>query len=255
MLIEPGQTRYDLHFDLFGTAVRVHPLFWLMTVILGWNALEGPNPFLNLFVWVVAVFLSILLHEFGHIWMGRAFGSDGYIVLHGFGGLAIGSNDLHYRWQRILVSLAGPAIQLVLWGAIFGGLYLAGPGWLDRQPDAAQNLIWTLLAINLYWPLLNLLPVYPLDGGQISREVCTFFSPHGGLRASLIVSIAAAGLLCVNGLAARGNHGRGFIPYVPASGFSAFLFGMLAVESYMLLQRSQTPWRYEGPDDRLPWER
>ncbi len=254
MLLEPGQTRYDLHFDLFGTAVRVHPFFWLLTVILGWSALDSPNPFLSLFVWVVAVFLSILLHEFGHIWMGKAFGSDGYIVLYSFGGLAVGSNDVRHRWQRILVSLAGPAIQLLLYGAIIGGLYLVGPVWLARQPDAARDFVWYLFAINLYWPLLNLLPIWPLDGGQVCRELCGYASPRGGLRASLLVSVAVAGLLCVNGLTARAR-GHGFIPYVPAGGYSAFLFGMLAVESYMLLQRTQTPWRYEGPDDRLPWER
>lgn len=253
MLLEPRQTAYDLNFDLFGTPVRVHPLFWLLTVILGWSALESANPFLNLFLWVVAVFLSILLHEFGHIWMGRAFGSDGYIVLYSFGGLAIGSNDVRHRWQRILVSLAGPAIQLLLYAALRGGLQLAGQAWLMRQPDGVLNFRDQLLAINLFWPLLNLLPVYPLDGGQVCREVATSFSPHGGLRVSLIVSAGVAAVLCVNGLMAA--NGRGFLPYVPASRFSAFLFGMLAFESYMLLQQNQAPWRYEPPDDRAPWER
>src|SRR5262245_939187 len=165
MLAEPGQTRYDLHFDLFGTPIRVHPLFWLVTVILGWSALDSPNPFLSMFVWVVVVFLSILLHEFGHVWMGKAFGSDGYIVLYSFGGLAVRSNDLRNRWQRILVSLAGPAIQLLLWAVIEGALYLAGPGWLVGQSEAVQDFIWQLRVINKYWPLLNLLPVFPLDGG------------------------------------------------------------------------------------------
>jgi Zn-dependent protease len=225
-----------------------------LTVILGWNALDNPNPFLHLFIWVAVVFLSILLHEFGHIWMGKAFGSDGYIVLYSFGGLAVGSNDVRYRWQRILVSLAGPAIQLILYAALRGGLYLAGPGWLARQPDAAVDLFRQLLVINLYWPLLNLLPVFPLDGGQAGREVCTYFSPHRGLRASLVLSVAVAGLLCVNALVGA-HRGEGFLRYAPTGQFTALLFGMLAVESYMLLQRTQTPWRYEAPDDRTPWER
>lgn len=253
MLLEPRRTPYDLNFDLFGTPVRVHPLFWLLTVILGWNALDSANPFLNLFIWVVSVFLSILLHEFGHIWMGRAFNSDGYIVLYSFGGLAIGSSDVRYRWQKVLVSLAGPAIQLLLYGALRGGLYLAGPAWIVRQPDGVLNFLDQMLAINLFWPLLNLLPVFPLDGGQVSRETCTYFSPYGGMRASLIVSIGVAAVLCVNGLVAV--NGVGFLPWIPASRFSAFLFGMLALESYMLLQQNQTPWRYQGPDGRAPWER
>ena len=253
MLLEPQQTRYDLHFDLFGTPVRVHPLFWVLTAILGWSALDNENPLMHLFVWVVAVFLSILLHEFGHIWMGRAFGSDGYIVLYSFGGLAVGSNDVRSRWQRILVSLAGPAIQLALWGAMFGAIYLVGWKWVHAQPELAQFFIIEMLFINLFWPLLNLLPIWPLDGGQICREVCKIFSPRGGLQASLVVSVGVAGLLAVNGLLAM--NGRGFLPYVPAGRYTVFLFGMLAIESFMLLQQSNAPWRCEAPDDRAPWER
>src|SRR5882724_4686339 len=99
MLVEPGQTNYDLRFRLFGTPVRVHPFFWLLAAILGWDLVNLPDGFLFLFIWVICCFLSILLHEFGHVWMGRAFGAhDSYIVLYSFGGLAVGSNDLRQRW-------------------------------------------------------------------------------------------------------------------------------------------------------------
>ncbi|MFO0811153.1 MAG: hypothetical protein U0746_21190 [Gemmataceae bacterium] len=253
MLLEPQPTRYDLNFDLFGTPVRVHPWFWIFTAILGWSAIDNDNPLLHLFVWIVAVFLSILLHEFGHIWMGKLFRSDGYIVLYSFGGLAIGSADVRYRWQRILVSLAGPAIQLVLWLALYGILYLGGAPWLGRQSDLMLFLYEQLWYINLFWPLLNLLPVWPLDGGQVCREVCSIFVPRDGQRVSLMVSVGVAGLLAINGF--MGANGRGFLPYVPTGRYTAFLFAILAVESWMLLQQSNRPWRYESADDRMPWER
>src|SRR5262245_48041042 len=82
MLLEPPATPYDLRFQLFGTPVRVHPLFWLVSAILGWPFIEAGLIYLAL--WVFCSFLSILLHEFGHIWMGKLFGSDGYIVLYSF---------------------------------------------------------------------------------------------------------------------------------------------------------------------------
>src|SRR5690349_12975099 len=78
---EPNETRYDFRWRIFGTSVRVHPLFWLMAVILGYDgAIRLGVGFV--LAWVVCVFVSILLHEFGHVWMGRLFGSHGHIVLY-----------------------------------------------------------------------------------------------------------------------------------------------------------------------------
>src|SRR5947209_12147250 len=104
MLVEPGQTAYDLRFRLFGTPVRVHPFFWLFSAILGWRVVDEQDGLLRLVIWIICCFLSVLLHEFGHIWIGALFGSrDSYIVLYSFGGLAVGSRDLVRRWQRIAV--------------------------------------------------------------------------------------------------------------------------------------------------------
>ena len=71
-------------------------------------------------LWIACVFLSILLHEFGHVWAGRGFGSDASIVLYSFGGLAVGASDQRLRWQRIIVYLAGPGIQFAAAPERFG---------------------------------------------------------------------------------------------------------------------------------------
>src|SRR5262249_14879834 len=105
-LLEPGHTPYDLRWRLFGVHVRVHPMFWLLSAILGFNTTEFG--FQYLLFWMACVFVSILIHEFGHVWMGLAFGAEGHIVLYGFGGLAIGSNRSANPWKRIAVALAGP---------------------------------------------------------------------------------------------------------------------------------------------------
>jgi membrane-associated protease RseP (regulator of RpoE activity) len=55
-----------------------------------------------------------------------------------------------------------------------------------------------LIMINFYWAMLNLLPVWPLDGGQITRDLCNMISPRQGMTVSLWISIATAVLLCVN---------------------------------------------------------
>jgi len=111
----------------------------------------------------------------------------GHIVLWAFGGLAIGSNTSHKRWQRIAVSAAGPGRNSSCSGGA-GGVAV-DPAKPHRVCSAAlvslggeeyvfQPLLWTfleqMLFINLFWPLLNLLPIWPLDGGQISRELFTW---------------------------------------------------------------------------------
>src|SRR5262249_43255267 len=151
--------------------------FWLVSAILGWNLTEIGLPYL--FLWIVCSFFSILLHELGHIWMGRGFGSDGHIVLYGLGGLALGARDPRYRWQRVLVYLAGPGIQLLLWAVLWLGKKSAGDQ-VGTWPLQVRLALEIVMDINLYWPLLNLVPVWPLDGGRVARELCTWLSPRNG---------------------------------------------------------------------------
>src|SRR5947209_4909691 len=153
MLVEPGQTNFDLRFRLFGMPVRVHPFFWLFSAILGWPVINEPDGFLLLIIWVVCCFLSILLHEFGHVWMGAVLGSrDSYIVLYSFGGLAVGSRELPHRWQRILVSLAGPGLQLALYGLFWFCLRSLSPETFLRLPGRGLFLIGELLTSISFGP-------------------------------------------------------------------------------------------------------
>jgi Zn-dependent protease len=190
LLLEPEPTSFDLRWRMFGIPVRVHPFFWVMSAMLGWTVYldDGLS---YLFLWIFAVFVSILIHELGHIFMGRAFGSDGHIVLYSFGGLAIGSNQVPHWWQRVAVSFAGPAAGFVLAAVI----YFVMPN-LTNMP-VARWFVSQMFGINLLWGLMNLLPVWPLDGGQISREVCGVMFREKGLFISLVLSIVVAGGLAV----------------------------------------------------------
>jgi hypothetical protein len=64
----PPPTRYDLRFNLAGFPVRVHPLFWLIAVLLGYSSGDP----LQILIWVVVVFVSILIHEMGQRWYSAA---------------------------------------------------------------------------------------------------------------------------------------------------------------------------------------
>jgi Zn-dependent protease len=247
LLLEPEPTPFDLHFRLFRTPVRVHPMFWALSALLGWEYSKFGLGYLVL--WVLCVFVSILIHEFGHVWAGRLFGAEGYIVLFSFGGLAIGSSDLRVRWQRVLVYFAGPLIQLLLAAIIWWGVR---PLAWDRVPPdwrvPVREAIVILLEINVFWPVINLLPIWPLDGGKIAREVCEALLGRRGVAVSLGISLVVSGLLALHTFLAE--KGRGLIPYVPPLGmYMALFFLLFCVSSFLALQAENERFRRQGGDD------
>ncbi len=250
LLGEPQRTQADLSFVLFGIPVRVHPVFWFVAVILGARGIEGP---MDLVVWVMAVFLAILIHELGHALVMRRFGFRPWITLYGLGGLAScdrggrHSSFGHSALGQILISAAGPGAGFVLAGAIVGVLLITGHqvtaevgapyGLLLRSRDPIgspyfDEFLHYVLFISVTWGLVNLLPVYPLDGGQIARELLLWANPREGIRQSLLLSVFTGAGMCLIGLVMWGNI------------FVGILFGYLAMSSYMTLQS------YEG---RGPW--
>lgn len=239
-LASPEATPLDLTFRLFGTDVRVHPFFWLITVLMADWILKLDDWAPMLMAWVLAVFVSILLHEFGHVWMWRAFGVEARILLHGMGGLAIANDDAPRRWQRVLVSFAGPLIQLVLWAALYFTLPQSGrsPG----QYPALSFFLVSMLWINLVWPIINLLPIYPLDGGQIARETFQMAATRSrtvnsrpALVASLWLSIGTAAAVAFYILMPNFNISQ---PYpLPVGPFTAVMCVLLAVANFQELQQ------------------
>ena len=256
-LSEPAESPFDLRFWLFGTHVRVHPWFWLLSAVLGWNVTRegGHNGLLYLVLWVLCVFVSILIHEFGHVFMGRLFGSHGHIVLYSFGGLAVGSNALDRGWQRFLVSFAGPLIQFVVLGVVI----VAGVVFLPNIPRTWRDpagMIWSfLIEINLFWPILNLLPIWPLDGGQMAREVFVAASPRNGDSITLAVSACVAGLAAFH-CAFPHVLGR-FVPLLGEFGdiYLAILFGLLCFQNITTLQAANARRQRYNEQEEFPWER
>ncbi len=245
LLGEPPRSGGDLNFGLFGIPVRVHPMFWLIAVMLGIQGIEDVS---QLLIWVVAVFVSILIHELGHALTMRAYGLWPWITLTGFGGLAsadpAGSQRIGPVGQ-ILISFAGPGAQFLL-VAVLAAVLMATGHSVVRIPDSLlplfipgelvvswglDMLLRYLMVVSVSWGVLNLIPVYPLDGGQIARELMVTASPRNGIPHSLILSIVAAAAAAYVAL----STGRTFL---------AIMLGFLAYGSYTTLQayRNQRGW-------------
>ncbi|MGD9720278.1 MAG: site-2 protease family protein [Pirellulales bacterium] len=235
LLTEPSRSPYDLNFSVLGIPVRVHPFFWLVTLLLGLGGNDDPK---LMILWVGACFVSILVHEMGHALAARSHGWEPWITLYGFGGLASYRPTYYSPRSRILISMAGPGAGFLFALAIAGALAASGHQvqfdptfsavvpvrWEFLESKYGNLLIFDLFYINIFWGLVNLLPIYPLDGGQITREVFSLTSGREGPRQSLVLSIVAAG-----GLAAWAFLGLG-------DQFLAIFFGYLAYTSYTSLR-------------------
>lgn len=152
-----------IRFSLFGIPVEIQPFFWLTLIILGGaTGADSSEAVFEILLFVIAGFISILTHELGHALTARSFGADSRIVLQAFGGYAAFSGVRLNRKQSFLVTAAGPAIQILL-GLLVLGIMKIAP---SVNEDGRYFLI-ILIYISFFWALLNLLPVLPLDGGQM----------------------------------------------------------------------------------------
>jgi membrane-associated protease RseP (regulator of RpoE activity) len=259
LLGEPPPSPGDLHFRLFGIPVRVHPFFWIGTLLLGMGG-TGPADPVRVLIWTIVVFVSILVHEFGHALTQRYFGGHPWVTLYGFGGLASCNDCDRSPRAQLLISIAGP-----LAGFIFAALVIAAVAASGRQigfglpgrvhpealdvasimiqpmaffvayfeplrSEAGNDLVGALLQVNILWGLINLLPIYPLDGGQIARELFTLGSPRNGIIQSLKLSTGAAALVAAYAL----FQNRIFL---------CIMFGLLAYGSFQTLQQYRQRWR------------
>jgi Zn-dependent protease len=229
MLGQVNPTPYDLYFPLFGIPVRVTPWFWLVGVFTGWSTMQGDEPRPDwLLIWIACLFVSILVHEMGHALTAKAYGWPPQVFLYHFGGVAMFAPYSGYTPQRsILVSFAGPGAGFVLYGIVLAVEFALQSNGVAYN-DQAGFALFQLKYINLYWGLVNLLPVLPLDGGQICREVCHLLRLRDPLAATYTVGIVVGGAAAAAFLLGREYLGIGYFP--------AILFGLLCFENLQMLQ-------------------
>jgi Zn-dependent protease len=116
------------------------------------------------FVIIIGLLLSILLHELGHAFVGRLFKAQvSHIELTGLGGIAHFERSLPASaFARSMISLAGPAVNLVLWQ----GLSALADGAVVSGNVMVALPLAVLSSANFFLMIFNLLPAYPLDGGH-----------------------------------------------------------------------------------------
>ncbi len=200
-----------LKFRIFGIPVHIEASFFVIVALLG---LGGGSPTV-VACWVAVVVVSVLLHELGHAVAFRIYGQRPRIVLQGMGGLTSGSAPLTGS-RDIVVSLAGPLSALLLLGV---------PALLI--PDSGGNSVWDisrrlLVFVNIAWSVVNLLPVLPLDGGQVAASVLRRFKGEDGQLLAYKVSIAVAGAAAIYAYQVGYVFGALFALFFIATNYASF---------------------------------
>jgi Zn-dependent protease len=180
-----------LEFHLGKIPVRIHATFFLMAAFLGLG-LYDPSHLVAIASWVGLVLLSVLFHELGHASMGLAFGLEPRIDLHGMGGTTswATAKPLSHA-KRIAISLAGPFAGFALWAVV---LLLARAGVFPDTP-LSRSLLEQTKFVNVWWGVLNLLPLLPLDGGNVMTQALHALTGGHGERPARITSIVVAVVL------------------------------------------------------------
>jgi Zn-dependent protease len=168
-----------------GIDLYLHPTFLLLLAFVGASQ-DG----LIAAALMAAVFGCVLLHELGHALTARAYGiRTADITLYPIGGVARLTRLPRKPGPELLITLAGPAVNLAIAGAIWAGLALLGPVWVGLGLGSFPlAFLSALMGINLLLAVFNLVPAFPMDGGRVLRALLS--GPLGRLRATEI----AAGL-------------------------------------------------------------
>jgi stage IV sporulation protein FB len=185
-------------FDIGPIPVHADPWFLALLVYFGYRAPDLPTGI----ILVVAAILALLVHELGHAVVALGYELSPAIVLHAWGGLCVHRPAPTAR-ASALVTAAGPGAGLAPAAALAAVSALV----VRIDPDFFRNgpivtaLVDQLVALNLGWSLLNAIPLWPLDGGQLLRVGVLQVAPGFVVPVVHGTGVVLAGLLAFSSFA------------------------------------------------------
>jgi stage IV sporulation protein FB len=164
--------------------VSIYPTFWLFAALIGYlNSMS----FVGTLIWVAIILVSVLFHEFGHALTALMFGQNPRIELVALGGLTYHNGQKLPFWKQFFIVLDGP---------IFGFLLVIVTTALLQVSTFSQGMTGSIISltrvVNLFWTVVNLLPVMPLDGGQLLRIILEGIFGLKGFKYAILTSMIIA---------------------------------------------------------------
>lgn len=183
-----------LSFSLGGIPVTINLSILLVLAFLGFQL---GDPAL-IAVFVIVGLASVLLHELGHAVAARIAGFSPIVELAGMGGVTTYHGDTSRAWS-LVITAAGPAVQIAA-GAI-GMVFTDGFGLVYRG-NLVEFGLSAWVVVSMVWGVLNLVPILPLDGGQLLQGAMPGPPRTRGLIAhgiSVVVAVVGLGWALVTG--------------------------------------------------------
>lgn len=194
--------------------IHISPFFGLIVVMIAY--LNSSTP-IGWAIWSGVIILSIIVHEMGHAIAAVLFGQTAEIHLVGLGGLTTRRGNPLGHLKDFLVVLSGPLAGLLL---CFIAFFCMRSISSDHQ--VLRYTFETIFIVNLFWTVLNVLPILPLDGGHLLRIFLESCFRIKGLQVAALISLLLATL-------------GGIYFFIDAQIFIGAIFIMFGFENYRLL--------------------
>jgi len=207
---------------ILGIHVQIH---WTFLILIGWivfsNLSVGHSVEQTLWsvLFVLTIFVCVTLHEFGHALAARHYGIETQdITLLPIGGVARLVALPEKPMEELVVALAGPAVNLVISMLIYPFLHIAEGAEFSINLRAVDGdtFLLSLMAVNVWLALFNMIPAFPMDGGRVLRALLSF-----RIERAVATRIAATvGQFLAIGFVILGFFGNPFLIFI---GFFIFL--------------------------------
>lgn len=186
-----------------GIDVFIHATFFLLIGWMGlsyWLQTRTVAGTLQGMGFLLALFLSVVLHEYGHALTARRYGiKTRDITLLPIGGVARLERMPDKPVQELWVALAGPAVNVVIAAVLFGALLVTNSLTpLGELSITGGPFVVRLMSVNLTLALFNLIPAFPMDGGRVLRALLAMRMEY--MRATQVAASIGQGMAFLFGL-------------------------------------------------------
>lgn len=204
-----------MHFKFLNIPVYIHPSFWIFLIFISGFASRPP---IESMIIAFVVFISLMVHEYGHALTARLFGKNPTVTLEAFGGNAKYDNGGISPTQDFIITLNGPLLESLLIAIAY---YLLKTNLFENS--YMLFFLHVTMRLNIIWCLFNLIPITPLDGGHIATY---FFVKRFGEKGYMVSTIL--GIICAVVIA----------PYLYWIGYEFFCFFLVicGLQNFMKLK-------------------
>jgi Zn-dependent protease len=241
-----------------GIDVFVHATFLLLIGWIGYSHWLQYGTIAKVaegILFILALFLCVVLHEYGHALTARKYGiKTRDITLYPIGGVARLERMPEKPIEELWVALMGPAINVVIAALLFAYLFVTNslvP--LTDLTVASGSFLGRLMAVNVSLVLFNLIPAFPMDGGRVLRALLAMRMDY--VRATQVAATIGQGLAFILGLIGLFNNPFllfiAFFVWIGASQEAGMVQMKNTISGIPVTNAMQTRFETLSPVDRL----